>query len=231
MAAHSSVLAWRIPMDKGAWQTKAQRVTKSWIQLKWLTTHECIFIYVCYISYTQTHTHTRFSVGFGSRDYRGWEVPPSAICKLDNQKNLWHNSVQVQSPWAPKSEDRRWWMSQLKQMELKEHSPCIFLFSPGPPQIRWWQSLMRTHIGEDNILYSVHQFKCRSLSKTPSQTHSSITFCQLSGHPWIQTSWHIKLTITFSNCFGGWEREAVGNLYWKFLHQVETWTGNSHIPF
>ena len=119
----------------------------------------------------------------------------------------------------------------LSEWSLRIHSSCIFLFSPGPPQIRWWQSLMRTHIGEDNILYSVYQFKCRSLPKTPSQTHSSITFCQLSQHLWIQTSWHIKLTITFCNCFGGWEREVVGNLYWKFLHQVETWTGNSHIPF
>ena len=32
MATHSSVLAWRIPMDKGAWQSTVHGVVKSW---KW----------------------------------------------------------------------------------------------------------------------------------------------------------------------------------------------------
>ena len=30
MATHSSILAWRIPMDRGAWRAIVQRVTKSW---------------------------------------------------------------------------------------------------------------------------------------------------------------------------------------------------------
>ena len=80
--------------------------------------HAYLYMYVMYK--THTHRHKRFNIGFGSHDYGGWEVPPSAICKLDNQENLWHNSVWVQRPWAPKSEDRRWWMSQLKRMELKD---------------------------------------------------------------------------------------------------------------
>ena len=29
MATHSSILAWRIPMDRGAWQTTVHGVTKS----------------------------------------------------------------------------------------------------------------------------------------------------------------------------------------------------------
>ena len=29
MAAHSSILAWRIPMDRGAWQTTVHGVTQS----------------------------------------------------------------------------------------------------------------------------------------------------------------------------------------------------------
>ena len=32
MATHSSVLAWRIPIDRGAWQAIVQGVTKSQIQ-------------------------------------------------------------------------------------------------------------------------------------------------------------------------------------------------------
>ena len=33
MATHSSILAWRIPMDRGAWQATVQWVTKSQTQL------------------------------------------------------------------------------------------------------------------------------------------------------------------------------------------------------
>ena len=32
MATHSSILAWRIPMDRGAWQTAVHGVTKSQTQ-------------------------------------------------------------------------------------------------------------------------------------------------------------------------------------------------------
>ena len=30
MATHSSILAWRIPMDRGAWWATVHRVAKSW---------------------------------------------------------------------------------------------------------------------------------------------------------------------------------------------------------
>ena len=33
MAAHSSILAWRIPMDRGAWRATVHRVAKSQTQL------------------------------------------------------------------------------------------------------------------------------------------------------------------------------------------------------
>ena len=33
MATHSSFLAWRIPMDKGAWQVTVHGVTKIWTRL------------------------------------------------------------------------------------------------------------------------------------------------------------------------------------------------------
>ena len=34
MATHSSILAWRIPMDRGAWQTAVHGVTKSQTRLR-----------------------------------------------------------------------------------------------------------------------------------------------------------------------------------------------------
>ena len=33
MATHSSILAWRIPMDRGAWWAMVLGVTKSWTRL------------------------------------------------------------------------------------------------------------------------------------------------------------------------------------------------------
>ena len=45
MATHCSILAWRIPTYRGAWQATVHRVPKSQTQLKQLT-------------HTHTHTHT-----------------------------------------------------------------------------------------------------------------------------------------------------------------------------
>ena len=42
MATHSSILAWRIPMDRGAWRATVHRVAKSWKLLKQLSTHKPI---------------------------------------------------------------------------------------------------------------------------------------------------------------------------------------------
>ena len=39
LATHSSILAWRIPMNRGAWQAIVRGVTKNQIQLKQLSTH------------------------------------------------------------------------------------------------------------------------------------------------------------------------------------------------
>ena len=36
---HSSILAWRTPMDRGAWRTAVRGVTKSQTRLKRLSTH------------------------------------------------------------------------------------------------------------------------------------------------------------------------------------------------
>ena len=35
MATQSSMLAWRIPMDRGAWLATVQRVAKSWTRLSY----------------------------------------------------------------------------------------------------------------------------------------------------------------------------------------------------
>ena len=44
MATHSIILAWRIPMDRGAWRATVHRVTKNWTQLKRLSMHICVCV-------------------------------------------------------------------------------------------------------------------------------------------------------------------------------------------
>ena len=49
MATHSSILAWRIPMDRGAWWTTVHKITKSGTGLSDFThthTHTHIYIYI-----------------------------------------------------------------------------------------------------------------------------------------------------------------------------------------
>ena len=67
MATHSSILTWRIPMDRGAWQAIVHRVAKSQTPLKQLSTHTlfnnnmqfiyyiCIHIHM-YMAYANTHS-------------------------------------------------------------------------------------------------------------------------------------------------------------------------------
>ena len=50
MATHSSILAWRIPMDRGAWQATVHGVTK---QLATLSGG----------AHTHTHAHTQLALG------------------------------------------------------------------------------------------------------------------------------------------------------------------------
>ena len=50
MATNSSVLAWRIPMDRGAWQAAVHDVAKSWTQLTKHTTQQANTIQMCVFS-------------------------------------------------------------------------------------------------------------------------------------------------------------------------------------
>ena len=40
IATHSSILAWRIPMGRGAWRATVHGIAKSWTQLNRLSTAE-----------------------------------------------------------------------------------------------------------------------------------------------------------------------------------------------
>ena len=70
METHSSILVWRIPKDRAAWWATVHRVTKSWIQLKWLRTR------------TRT-THAHFPI----RSH-------AEVLGLELKGNFWGNTVQ-----------------------------------------------------------------------------------------------------------------------------------------
>ena len=44
MATHSSILAWRIPMDRGAWRATVRGFTKSRTRLKQLSTQHSVHV-------------------------------------------------------------------------------------------------------------------------------------------------------------------------------------------
>ena len=44
---HSSILVWRIPMDRGAWQAIVHGLAKSWTRLKQLSARVCVCVCVC----------------------------------------------------------------------------------------------------------------------------------------------------------------------------------------
>ena len=56
MAAHSSILPWRIPIDRGAWQATVHGVTKGQTRLKRLST--------CTPQILKAHTHSLFITFF-----------------------------------------------------------------------------------------------------------------------------------------------------------------------
>ena len=47
MATHSSIPAWRIPMDRGAWRAIAHRVANSWTWLNQLSVHTHMQALIC----------------------------------------------------------------------------------------------------------------------------------------------------------------------------------------
>ena len=58
IATHSSILAWKNPMDRGAWQATVCGAAKSWTRLSDLSVRAHIH------THTYTHTHTQAYILF-----------------------------------------------------------------------------------------------------------------------------------------------------------------------
>ena len=62
MKTHSNILAWRIPIDWGAWWARVHKVAKSWTWLKQLSTHTHTHIYITESLYCTSETNTAFYI-------------------------------------------------------------------------------------------------------------------------------------------------------------------------
>ena len=72
MATHSSILAGRIPMDRGAWRATVHGVAKSQTRMKQPSRHT--HLQVAYIISTQFQAH---SFTLTTRGLKKWDIPMS----------------------------------------------------------------------------------------------------------------------------------------------------------
>lgn len=156
-------------------------------------------------TYLPTYLYREWLGEICSRDYRDWEVPWSAICKLkpgklcgviqSESEGLTTRGAAGVNPSPRSGEDemrfpRLEWRGQKKGEGYEFLLPLpLLLLRPSTD----WRRL--THIGEGSLLYWVYQFKCQSYSETPSWTSLGMMFNLFSGPPVAQAKWHIKLTI------------------------------------
>ena len=89
MAIHSSILAWEIPMDRGAWWATVYGVAKSWI---WLS------------DYTYGKTQTNFGANLILRGehclYFSWEPMWDSQLKEQEEDSGAPNPTLLSDPWG-----------------------------------------------------------------------------------------------------------------------------------
>ena len=97
MATHSSILAWRIPMDRGAWQATVHGVEKSRTRLSARArvhththTHTHGVEKRTRLSVTHTHTHThnekRWNIDFYFQDLKKQLHPAPPPCLQSQER-------------------------------------------------------------------------------------------------------------------------------------------------
>ena len=159
MITYSSILAWRMPMDKGAWWATVHGVAKNqtrlsdWAQHSMYTHMRTHTLYTCIDDEDLAHTIKDFeksqnllSVNWRPRKSSG--VIPIWTWRPGNQGANGVNPV-------PRVED-----VPAQEVGWRRMNPPFLHLSLywGPHQI----GLMATHIGESNLLYKIYWFKCWS---------------------------------------------------------------------
>lgn len=116
----------------------------------------------------------------------------SSICRLENQKSWWCNSV-----WVLISENQEFCnlrTAEYESLSSRRERICPssnFLFYWGPQQIGRCPFTM-----QKATLFTLCTETNANLTETLSWTHPEIIFYQLSKHSLAKSSWHTQLTIT-----------------------------------
>ena len=124
MATHSSILIWKIPQMEEP-SMGSQRVGHDWTTNTFTFIYICVYIYI-YI-YTHIHTYTDIYIHthiyiyryvqrlllwkIQSNGYRGWEVPLSAVCKLEAQES-WSCGSKLKAVLFPENQEIQWYKSR-----------------------------------------------------------------------------------------------------------------------
>ena len=121
----------------------------------------CVSVKVPQKNRTNRRQRDRFSIRIGQ------EVPPSAVCKLEKQRQVLVRRLKNQDRWYLRAGDDECLDSSKEQI----CPSCACLFYSGH-----YRSADTHLYCEGDILYLVYRFKCYSLPETPSQTNPEIMF-------------------------------------------------------
>lgn len=147
-----------------------------------LTTHpfraRSVFVSVIYI-----HIKKKIYCKNWFMQVRRLRIPRYAVCRLEPRKAVvsFNPSPKV---WEPGGAEGRRWMSQLRQPGRKSQ----ILFFLLRASVGW---MMPIHTRESKPLYWVHWFKMLISLRNTFTNPPEIMFSQISGHPMIQSGWHI----------------------------------------
>ena len=118
LATQSSIFAWRIPMNRGAWWATVHGVAKSW---KWLYIY-CILLYFEYFGHLIGRAYSLEKIlmlgKIEGRRRREWQsmkwlgcitdsvdMSLSKLQEIGKDRQAWHASGATWSPWSNKEPD------------------------------------------------------------------------------------------------------------------------------
>ena len=112
MTTHSSVLAWKNPMNRGVWWATVHRVAKNWTRLSdWAHTHTppinslCEYIYIYFKSLCSSVVHVLW-VLFLTWTYHTY-VCEDSICKNELPPKKW-GPIQMGGGISRMEQNKRW---------------------------------------------------------------------------------------------------------------------------
>ena len=157
MATHSSILAWRIPMDRGAWWPIVHGVANSWTRLKLLGTH--------------TYTNPWLCI---TQMYQWLIKPPSTeyllIATVYDSKDIFETLEGGASGKESACQCRR----QNRHNSIQTHSSPLAWKIPSTEEHGGLQSVGVTRVGHDCVIDHTHTVNWEELENIWSRLYKLI---------------------------------------------------------